>query len=139
MKRETMLKNLAEWIESLKQDAKDDNCYSIAWFSDTKNEPFSIIAGWLEGFSADYSDFLCVSKADPCYALSIKIAVNEGPYAYTDFEIMDMPVAENGEVDDTCIALEYGDDAKSLAEFFLGEWERITDEYKERYVLNKKD
>ena len=124
-----MLKNLAEWIESLKEDARKDDCYSIAWFGDTKNEPFSIIAGWMEGFSEDYSDFVCVSKADPAYALCIKIAVNKGPYAYTDFEIMDMPVDKSGEVDDTCIVLEYDDDAESLAQFFMGEWERITKEH----------
>lgn len=124
-----VLRNLAEWIESLKEDARKDNCYSIAWFGDTKNEPFSIIAGWMEGFYEDYSDFVCVSKADPAYALCIKIAVNNGPYAYTDFEIMNMPIDKNGEVDDTCIVLEYDDDAESLAQFMLGELERITKEY----------
>ena len=46
-------------------------------------------------------------------------------------EIMDMPIAASGEVDDTCIVLEYNDNAESLAEFFLGEWERISKEYKE--------
>ena len=131
MKREAMLKNLTKWIESLKEDARNDNSYSIAWFGDTKNEPFSIIAGWEAGFSSDYTDHICISKSNPDYAICIKIAVNEGPYAYTDFEIMNMPITKSGEVDDTCIALEYDDDAEDLAEHFLSEWERITNEYKE--------
>ena len=131
MKREVMLKNLTKWIESLKEDAQNDNSYSIAWFGDTKNEPFSIIAGWEADFSPDYSDHICVSKSNPDYALCIKIAVNDGPYAYTDFEIMNMPITEDGEVDDTCIVLEYDDDAEKLAEYFLGEWEKITNEYSE--------
>ena len=131
MKREAMLKNLTKWIESLKEDAQNDNSYSIAWFGDTKNEPFSIIAGWAAGFSPDYSDHICISKSNPDYAICIKIAVNEGPYAYTDFEIMNMPITDSGDVDDTCVALEYDDDAEELAEYFLGEWERITNEYKE--------
>lgn len=131
MQRDKVLKRLAEWIESLKEDAKKDNCFSIAWFGDTKDEPFSIISGWMEGFSEDYSDFVCVSKADPNYALCLKIAVNKGPYAYTDFEIMDMPIDKFGEVDNTCLVLEYNDNADSLAEFLLGEWERITKEQKE--------
>ena len=126
-KNTTMLNNLTEWIEDLKEAAKDDNCFSIAWFRETENEPFSIIGGWMEGFSEDYSDLLCISKADPAYAMCIKIAVNEGPYAYTDFELMDMPVDTEGNVDDTCIALEY--DAEELATFLLTEWERITKEY----------
>lgn len=131
MKREAMLKNLTKWIESLKEDAQNDNSYSISWFSGTKNEPFSIIGGWASDFSPDYSDHICISKSNPDYAICIKIAVNEGPYAYTDFEIMNMPITKSGEVDDTCIVLEYDDDAEELAEHFLSEWERITNEYKE--------
>lgn len=125
-----MLKKLAEWIESLKADAKNDNSFSIAWFNGTKNEPFSIIGGWMEGFSEDYSNLLCISKSNPSYAMAIKIAVNKGPYAYTDFEIMNMPVdPETEEVDDTCIALEFDDDSEVLAQFFLTEWERIMKQY----------
>lgn len=125
-----MIKKLTEWIESLKEDAKKDEQISIAWFGETKNDKFSIIGGWMEGFSEAYSDLLCTSKSNPKYAMCVKIAVNEGPYAYTDFEIMNMPVdPETEEVDDTCIALEYDDDAETLAQFLLTEWERISKEY----------
>ena len=124
-----IIKKLAEWIEDLKEAAKKDGAISISWFKETDNEPFSIIGGWMEGFSEDYSGLLCISKADPAYAMCVKIAVNEGPYAYTDFEIMDMPIDAEGNVDDTCIALEYDDDAEELATFLLTEWERITKEY----------
>jgi hypothetical protein len=123
------IKKLADWIEDLKEAAKDDTCFSIAWFKETENDPFSIIGGWMEGFSEDYSDLVCISKSNPQYAMCVKIAVNEGPYAYTDFEIMDMPVNEDGDVDDTCIALEYDDDSESLAMFLLTELERITKEH----------
>lgn len=124
-----ILNKLVEWLESLKEAAKDDESFSIAWFKPTENDPFSIIGGWMEGFSEDYSDLVCISKSNPQYAMAVKIAVNEGPYAYTDFELMNMPVAADGEVDDTCIALEYDDDSESLAQFLLMELERITKEY----------
>lgn len=123
------IKKLAEWIEELKEAARNDESFSIAWFKPTENNPFSIIGGWMEGFSENYSGLLCISKSNPQYAMCVKIAVNEGPYAYTDFEIMNMPVAADGEVDDTCIALEYDDDTESLAQFLLMELERITKEY----------
>ena len=125
------VKSLAEWIEGLKKAAQDDESFSISWFNETKDKPFSIIGGWMEGFSEDYADLLCMSKSNPKYAMCVKIVVNEGPYAYTDFEIMNMPVdSETEEVDDTCIALEYDDDSESLAAFLLTEWERIMEEYK---------
>lgn len=126
-----ILNKLVEWLESLKEAARDDESFSIAWFKPTENDPFSIIGGWMEGFSEDYSNLLCISKSEPRYAMAVKIAVNEGPYAYTDFEIMNMPVNAEGEVDDTCIALEYDDDSESLAQFLLMELDRITKEYGE--------
>lgn len=129
---EKFLKDLVEWLEELIAAAKDDESFSIAWFKGTENAPFSIIGGWMEGFSENYSNLLCISKSHPQYAMCVKIAINEGPYAYTDFEIMNMPSnEETGEVDDTCIALEYDDDIETLAQFFYVEWERIMNEYGE--------
>lgn len=119
------IKNLAAWIEDIKEAAKDDNCFSIAWFKETEQSPFSIVGGWMKGDFENYSDIFCVSKSEPKYVLAIKIAVNEGPYAYTDFDAMNMPLDENDEVDDTCIPLEWDDSAEAAAQFFLHEWERI--------------
>ena len=124
------IESLTKWIANLKEAAKKDEQFSIAWFGDTKDEPFSIIGGWLDGFSEEYSDIFCMSKSNPTYAMCIKIAVNEGPYSYTDFEIMDMPVdPATEEVDDTCIPLEWDDDPEYAAQFFLSEWERVMKEY----------
>jgi hypothetical protein len=125
------LKNLVQWLDDLKEAAKEDQSFSIAWFKETETSPFSIIGGWMSGFSETWDDLLCVSKSNPTYAMCVKIAVNEGPYAYTDFEAMDMPVNEDGEVDDNCIALEYGDNTEELAFFLLNEWEKLMEEYEE--------
>jgi len=129
MNEELNVAKLALWLDELKQDAKKDNFFDISWFEGTKNERFSIIGGWMEGFSENYSDLICISKSDPKYAMCVKIAVNEGPYAYTDFEIMNMPITKTGEVDDTCVALEWEDDTGSLAGWLLCEWERIINTY----------
>jgi hypothetical protein len=125
------LKNLVQWLDDLKEAAKEDQSFSIAWFKETETSPFSIIGGWMSGFSETWDDLLCVSKSNPTYAMCVKIAVNEGPYAYTDFEAMDMPVNEDGEVDDNCIALEYGDNTEELAFFLFNEWEKLMEEYEE--------
>lgn len=122
------VERLAEWLRSLIEAAKNDESFSIAWYKETEDTPFSIIGGWMEGFSEDYNDILCISKSNPKYAMCVKIAVNEGPYAYTDFEIMNMPVDGEGNVDDTCIALDYDEDVNGLALWLSSEWERITKE-----------
>lgn len=132
MNTTTMKKNLVAWLEDIKEAALEDTSFSIAWFKDTEDSPFSIIAGWMDGFSESYNDIYCISKSNPSYAMCVKIAVNEGPYAYTDFEIMNMPfdpVTE--EVDDTCIALEPDYDYEGLAKWLIIEWERIMKEHGE--------
>lgn len=126
-----MLKNLTSWVEDIKEAARDDTSFSIAWFQDTEGSPFSIIAGWQKMFKEDYSDTFCCSKSCPEYVMCIKIAINEGSYACVDFDVMNMPLDEYGEVDDTCIPLEWDDLPEIAAQFFLMEWERIMEEHGE--------
>ena len=127
------IEELADWIEAIKDAAADDNSFSIAWFPGTEHEPFSIIAGWMEHFSdnSEVDDMFCVSASNPRYVMCIKIAENDGPYAYTDYDLMNMPVYDDSEVDDTEIILEWEDDSEELAEFFSHEWERIMETYGE--------
>ncbi len=131
MNTKVTIESLAEWIEDIKEAAKEDTSFSIAWFKGTVDKPFSIVAGWQKTFTgADYSDVFCCSKSHPEYVMCVKIAINDGPYAYTDFEVMNMPFdPETNEVDDTCIPLEWDDSAEAAAQFFLMEWERIMEEY----------
>ena len=122
---------LAGWIKGLKQAAREDEQFSVSWFIPTKESPFSIVGGWLDGFDPSQADLFCQSKSNPTYAMSIKIIVNEGNYAYCDFETLDMPMSEDGEVDDTCFTLEWDENPEAIANFFMIEWERLMDTLKE--------
>ena len=125
-----MLQRLTEWIKNLMRMADEEEDFLISWFEDTKNSPISIVGGWSDGFSKEYSDMLHISKTSPSFAMCVKIAVNERDYAYTDFDLMNMPLdKESGEVDDTCIALERDDNPTELAQFLMTEWERISKDY----------
>jgi len=128
------IKSLAEWIEDLKNAAREDETFSISWFKGTEREPFSIIGGWQECFydKSEVDDLFCVSKSNPKYVMCVKIAINDGPYAYTDYEVMNMPYdPESGDVDDTEQMLEWEDDPEALATWLLAEWERIMKEHEE--------
>lgn len=122
---------LAGWIKGLQQAAKEDEQFSVSWFIPTKESPLSIVGGWENGFSPREADLFCQSKSEPTFAMCIKIVVNEGPYAYCDFETLNMPVDDREEVEDTCIALEWKDDPTKVAEFYMMEWERLMDTLKE--------
>jgi hypothetical protein len=116
---------LTRWIAGLQEAAKNDEQFLVDWFKRTKESPFSIVGGWQDGFNPKEADLFCQSKSNPTYCMCIKIIVNEGPYAYCDFETLDMPMSEDGEVDDNCIALEWKDDPAKVAEFFMIEWEQL--------------
>lgn len=125
---------LTNWIAALQEAAKNDEQFLVDWFRRTKESTFSIVGGWLEsGFAEADRDIFCISKSNPKYVMALKIVVNDGPYAYCDFETLNMPMDINNpdEVDNTLFILEWEDDPATLAEFFCGEWERITEDYME--------
>ena len=122
---------LTSWIAGLQNAAKIDEPLLVDWFRPTRESAFSIVGGWSEGFDPSQADLFCQSKSHPTYCMCIKIIVNNGPYAYCDFETLDMPMTENGEVDDNCFALEWDEDPAKIAEFFMIEWEQLMDTIKE--------
>ena len=125
-------KTLAAFIETVKQTAKEDTPVSVIWFCDTEDAPFSIIAGWQKMFVDDkFADVFCCSKREPEYVMCVKIAKNGLRDPNTDFDSMDMPFDQYGNVDDTCVPLEWDDHPECAAEFFAHEWERIMKEHKE--------
>lgn len=127
------IKNLAAWITDIKEAAKDDTDNSIFWFLPTGGAPFTIIAGWQKMFSAqdlfNNSDLFCCSKSCPEYAMCIKVVDNKQNAVYLDFDSVNMPLDKNGNVDNTCVPLEWDDVPEIVAEFFLHEWERIMREH----------
>lgn len=132
MEKTFTIEQLAGWIEEIKEAAKDDYAFSIAWFKPTESCPFAIIAGWQQCYSEpeEVDSSFCSSKSNPTYVMCIKIAENEGPYAYTDYEVMNMPWdRETEEVDDTEIMLEWSDPADYLAAHFMAEWMRLMSAY----------
>lgn len=132
MSTKNTIKNLTAWIDSLKDRAKDNSDFDVAWFKDTEKEKFSIVGGWMEsGFSDTDRDIFCISKSNPKYVMAIKIVINDGPYSYCDFESLNMPmdIDNPDKVDDTLFILEWDTDSESFAEFLYGELERITEAY----------
>lgn len=126
-----MTNEIAVWLKELCALAEADTAADIIWFKETKDKPFAIIAGWSDGFNPNFKDIMFLSEADPCYAMCVKIAVNSarGNYQYTDFEMMPMPTAKDGSVEDTMLAIERADNFEELAAWLFNEWERISSEF----------
>lgn len=126
-----MLQKLTDWLYDLVRKAEEDEIFLVSWFKDSLDKPFGIVGGWLDGFSEDFSDILHMSKTNPTCAMSVKIIINEGPSACTDFETLNMPIdPETNEVDDTCFTLEIGENLEEFAQFLMSEWGRLMKEQK---------
>lgn len=123
------VKALANWLEELRFAAKNDESFLVSWFPGTAHYPIAIVGGWSNGYDPTDADLFCLSKSNPTYGMCVKIVVNNGPYAYCDFECLDMPVTADGEVDDTMLTLEWNDNAEAMALFFMTELERVTEAY----------
>ena len=124
------IEELAAWIENIKEAARNDRQFSVARFPGTKDSLFSIVAGW---HKMPLPEGFCISKSNPDMTMCIKVAVHEGPALdfENEFEKLPMPIDNLGDVDDTCIPLEWSDSPKHAAQFFMMEWERIMEEYGE--------
>ena len=124
------IKLLADWVSNLMTEAENDTNLSVSQYqaAGVDDSPFVIAGGWSEGFSEEYADLLYVSKSDPKYAMCIKVAIKDDSLGI-DFDSLSMPTYKHGEVDDTCVPLELGDDPEAVASFFLMEFERISKEY----------
>ena len=122
---------LVYWLSSLIVKAKNDEQFKVARFMPTENKKFSIVGGWMSGFSKDFSNFLCISQSNPTQAMCVKIIVNNAEDSDCDFETLSMPMDKSYVVDDTCIALELEDNLEDLADFLLCELDRINEDYEE--------
>ena len=133
MKQNKLLECLTTWIAGIKEEAKADTANNLFWFLPTDKEQFTIVAGWQKLFSKydlfNNSEFFCCSKSNPEYAMCVKVVDNKQDTVYLDFDSVDMPLDKNGNVDNTCIPLEWDDVPEIVAEFFLHEWERIMREH----------
>jgi hypothetical protein len=107
---------LASWIAGLIDAAKNDEQFDVAWFDPTKESRFSIIGGWVN-FAPGFEDLFCVSKSRPDRAMCVDVVDNE-----------DTLITEE-EVEPTHVILEWDDSPEVAAEFFMHEWERLTEKF----------
>ena len=125
------IEELTAWIINVKEAARNDQQFSVARFPGTKDSLFGIVAGWQK---MPLPKEFCTSKSNPDMVMCIKVAVHEGPELdfENEFEKLPMPIDNLGDVDDTCIPLEWDDLPEAAARFFSMEWERIMEEYGEK-------
>lgn len=125
--------NLAAWMDSLREQVKNGQQFTTAWFEDTKDTPISIVGGWLNGFAAfaDTGSF-CINKHNTNQALCIAVVVNNGEDSTVELDKLKFCDAPNGVPEDLSIAISPDDDTNVFAHFLLIERDRIMKIHKEK-------
>ena len=111
------LKNAVEWLID-----QDEGCVTIKL-----DDKLGICVGWLAGYGEEHRDDCIQSKAEPDFAINAGIKVYTSDDMRTDYEFINMPYYENGDVVMTDVSIEPNEDYDELAEYLLKEYEGMKD------------
>lgn len=111
------LKNAVEWLID-----QDEGCVTIKL-----DDKLGICVGWLPGYGEEKRDDCIQSVSEPDFAINAGIKVYTSDDMRTDYEFINMPYYENGEVVQTDVSVIPNEDYVKLAEYLLNEYEGLKD------------
>lgn len=91
------------------------------------DDRLGICVGWLPGYGEEKRDDCIQSKEEPDFAINAGIKVYTSDDMRTDYEFINMPYYDDGEVIVTDVSIESDEDYDKLAEYFLKEYEGMKD------------
>ena len=111
------LKEAVEWCVN-----QDMGCVTLKL-----DDKLAVCVGWLPGYGEEKRDDVIQSKEEPDFAINAGIKVWTSDDMRTDYEFINMPYYDNGEVLATDVSIESDEDYDKLAEYFLKEYEGMKD------------
>ena len=111
------IKESVEWLIS-----EDMGCCTLPF-----DDRLAICVGWLPGYGEEKRDDCIQSENEPDFAINAGIKVYTSDDMRTDYEFINMPYRDNGDVLQTDVSIEPDEDYDKLAEYFLKEYEGMKD------------
>ena len=98
---------------------KDSGCVTI-----DLDSRLAVCVGWLNGYDDD--DELAIhSKSQPSWCINVNIKVPSSDYMKTDYEYINSPYYDNGDVCCDDITIRPNEDYMSLAKYLLDEYKYV--------------
>lgn len=121
-KIEFTMDNVAKWLKE-----------STDWLIDNQqgcctlklDDHLAICVGWSAGYGDEERDDVIQAKDDRDYAINAGIKVWTSDDLRTDFDYINFPYKENGDVYDDAISLSKNEDFNWLAEAFITDYEAL--------------
>lgn len=120
---EEIQKSIKEAVDWLIEE--DMGCVTIKL-----DDRLAICVGWLPGYGEEIRDDCIQSKSEPTFAINAGIKVWTSDDMRTDYEFINMPYYENGDVIETDISIEEKDkedNYQHVAKWLLDQYESIKD------------
>lgn len=111
------LKDAVEWCID-----EDMGCVTLKF-----DDKLGVCVGWLPGYGEEKRDDVIQSKGEPDFAINAGIKVYTSDDMRTDYEFINMPFYDNGDVLATDVSIEPNEDYDKLAEYFLKEYDNMKD------------
>ena len=111
-------KFIEESIETLKDNAAT-NCRLIL------DDDIALFVGWEGGFGDEIRTDCIQDENNPDYAIVAGLKCWRSDDMWTDYEYLNFPYFRNGDVWDSSVILQEGEDFLKLARWFLSEYEAL--------------
>ena len=119
-----MKKEIAKFIEE-----------SVKWLQEEQqgcckyplDDHLAVFVGWSSGYGEEQRDDVIQAKDDPDWGINVGIKVHTSDYMQTDFEWLNFPYYESGDVLDMSLSVAPNDNYEYLAESMLEWYDEVKD------------
>ena len=115
-------KEIAKWIEESVKEliASQQGCGTLKL-----DDHLAICTGWSAGYGEEKRDDVIQGKDEPDYAICVGLKVWTSDDLRTDFDYINFPYKENGDIYDDAISLSKNEDFNWLAEALITDYEAL--------------
>lgn len=110
------IESAVEWL--IKEDC---GCCTIKL-----DDTLAVCVGWLDGYDVTDTDTIH-SKQNPSYCINAGIKSWKSDNLRTDYDFINSPYYEDGDVWDTDVSISPNENYEALADYFLIEYEAISE------------
>lgn len=120
MRMEFTMENISKWLEESKNWLIDhqSGCCTLKL-----DDRLAICVGWSAGYGDEPREDVIQAKGEPDYAINAGIKVWTSDDLRTDFEFINFPYKENGDIYDDAISLSKDEDFDWLANALITDYE----------------
>ena len=118
MTKQELANKIKEAVEYFEKD--EVGCYTFKL-----DDRLAVCVGWREGYDVTDTDVIH-SKTEPTFCVNAGIKVWTSDSLRTDFDWINVPYYENGDVWDTDVSISPFENYEELAEQFLKEYEAMS-------------